>query len=131
MEVKVTSYGLLTASGVVSITLGSLMMFESPLPFLRVSLAVILPSTLVTALFFVFTFRLAYKAHKRRPVTGKEALVGLEGTATTMIESSGGMVRVHGELWSAWAEGPIQTGEKVVVESVKGLKVKVARKQVV
>jgi membrane-bound serine protease (ClpP class) len=130
MEVKVTSYGLLTVGGIIAITLGSLMMFESPFPFLRVSLAIILPATLVTALFFIFTFRLAHNAHKKKPLTGREALIGYEGIATTVVGPAGGMVRVRGEIWSAWSDFEIAAGEKVTVDSVQGLKLKVIKKAV-
>ncbi len=128
LEVKVTSYGLLTASGALSITLGSLMLFDSPLPFLRISLSIIIPATLVTAIFFIVTFRLAYKAHKRRPVTGSEGLVGLEGITKTEVGPQGGMVRVHGEIWSATSDKLIGKDEQVIVEMVSGLKLKVRSK---
>lgn len=127
LEVKVISYGMLTIGGMVSIILGSLMLFESPLPFLKLSLSVIIPAALVTALFFVLTFRLAYKAYKRRPVTGAEGLMGLEGVAKTDITPGGGMVVVHGEFWSAYSDNVIQKDERVVVEDVKGLRVKVKK----
>jgi membrane-bound serine protease (ClpP class) len=129
LEVKVPSYGLLTGSGVISITLGSLMLFESPLPFLRVSLAIIIPATIVTSIFFIITFRLAYRAHKRKPVTGGEGLVGLEGLSRTEIGPQGGTVLVHGEIWSAWSDANIGKDKKVIVEAVSGLKVKVNIKQ--
>jgi membrane-bound serine protease (ClpP class) len=125
LEVKVTSYGMLTIGGIVSIVLGSLMLFESPLPFLKLSLSVIIPAAIVTALFFVLTFRLAYKAYKRKPVTGAEGLIGLEGIAKTDITPGGGMVVVHGEFWSAYSDDVIQKEERVIVEDVKGLRVKV------
>jgi membrane-bound serine protease (ClpP class) len=128
LEVKVTSYGLLTASGALSITLGSLMLFDSPLPFLRISLSIIIPATVVTAIFFIVTFRLAYKAHKRRPVTGSEGLVGLEGITKTEVGPHGGMVRVHGEIWSATSDTLIGKDEQVIVEMVSGLKLKVRSK---
>jgi membrane-bound serine protease (ClpP class) len=103
------------------------MLFDSAMPFLRVSLAVILPAALFTSLFFFITFRLAYKAHLRKPVTGKEGLIGLQGITRTETGPSGGMVRVHGEIWSAWSDDIIAPDEKVIVETVQGLKVKVSR----
>ncbi|MDI6729782.1 MAG: nodulation protein NfeD [Thermodesulfovibrionales bacterium] len=127
LEVKVTSYGMLTIGGIVSMVLGSLMLFESPLPFLKLSLSVIIPAAIVTALFFVLTFRLAYKAYKRKPVTGAEGMIGLEGVAKTDITPGGGMVVVHGEFWSAYSDDVIHKEERVVVEDVKGLRVKVKK----
>ncbi len=128
LEVKVTSYGLLTISGIVSLTLGSLMLFESPMPFLRVSLSIIIPAALITAFFFVITFRLVYKAHNRKHATGSEALVGLEGTAKSDVGPQGGMVQVHGEFWSAYSDAIIVKDEKVTVEAVSGLKLRVRKK---
>jgi membrane-bound serine protease (ClpP class) len=127
LEVKITSYGMLTIGGIASLVLGSLMLFESPLPFFKLSLSVIIPAAVVTALFFVLTFRLAYKAYKRKPVTGAEGLVGIEGVAKTDITSGGGMAMVHGEFWSAYSDEEIKKDEKIIVEDVKGLKVKVRR----
>lgn len=125
LEVKIISHGLLTIGGITSLVLGSLMLFESSAPFYKLSLAIVLPAALVTALFFIFTFRLAYKAYRRKPVTGTEGLVGLEGVAKTDVTPDGGMVFVHGEIWSAYADDVIRKGARVVVEEVKGLKVKV------
>lgn len=127
LEVMITSYGLLSIGGIISFVLGSLMLFESPLPALKLSISVVLPAAIVTALFFAVTFRLAYKAYKRKPVTGTEGLIGLEGIAKTEITPDGGMVIVHGELWSAYSSDVVHKGEKIIVEDVKGLKVKVKK----
>jgi membrane-bound serine protease (ClpP class) len=125
LEVTIISHGLLTIGGIIALVLGSLMLFESSSPLFRLSLTIVLPAALVTALFFVVTFRLAYTAYKRKPVTGAEGLVGLEGVAKTDITPDGGMVFVHGEIWSAYSDEIIRQGERVVVVEVKGLKVKV------
>ncbi|TAN42823.1 MAG: nodulation protein NfeD [Nitrospirae bacterium] len=127
LEVKVTSYGMLTVGGVFCLVLGSMMLFDSPLPFFKVSLSLILPTAIITALFFMLTFRLAYKAYKTKPVTGQEGLVGLEGTAKTNITAHDGMIMVHGELWSAYSDERIAKDESVIITEVKGLKVKVRK----
>lgn len=126
LEVKIVSHGILTLGGIISMIIGSIMLFESPAPFLRLSFYVILPAVLVTALFFVLTFTLAFKAWKRKPVTGAEGLIGLEGIARTDIKDEG-MVYVRGEMWSAYSDEPIQKGEKIKVEAVSGLRLKVKR----
>ena len=38
LEIKVTSYGLLTAGGLVSLVFGSMILMDSPLPELQLSL---------------------------------------------------------------------------------------------
>ncbi|MFH1015210.1 MAG: nodulation protein NfeD [Nitrospirota bacterium] len=128
LEIKIISHGVLTIGGVIAMLLGSLMLFESPGPFMKLSLFLILPAVIVTALFFTVVVGLAYKAYKRKPVTGSEGLIGLEGIANTDITKSSGMVLLHGELWSAYSDETIPKGEVVVVEAVSGLRVKV-RKQ--
>jgi membrane-bound serine protease (ClpP class) len=127
LEVKIASYGMLTVGGIVSIVLGSLMLFDSPSPFFRLSLSIIVPTALVSALFFAFTVRLGYRAHQRRPITGSEGLIGLEGVTTSDVTPSGGMVRVHGEFWSAFSDEPILKDQRIIVERVKGLTLKVKK----
>ena len=125
-EIKIPSYGLLTVGGVVSLALGSIMLFESPLPYLRASLAVILPTVVVTAAFFIFAVTMTVRAHMAKPATGAEGLLGETGTAVTRLALEG-KVFVHGELWNAYSEGPIESGEKVRVVRTEGLKVKVEK----
>ncbi len=127
LEIKIISHGLLTIGGIISMIIGSLMLFESPAPFLRISIYIVLPAVIFTALFFTVTLRLAYKAYKSKPVTGSEGLVGEEGLARTDIAEDGGMVSVHGEIWSAYSDDSISKGEKVVVDSVSNLKIKVSK----
>jgi membrane-bound serine protease (ClpP class) len=126
LEIKVTSYGLLSIGGLISMFMGSLMLFESSLPFFKLSLKVILPGVILTTLFFTLTVFLAVKAYRRKPVTGSEGLIGLEGEAKTDIHDNG-QAYVHGEIWSAWSDEPVSAGEKIVVESMEHLKLKVKK----
>ncbi|MBI5205631.1 MAG: nodulation protein NfeD [Nitrospirae bacterium] len=127
LEIKIVSHGVLTIGGVIAMLLGSLMLFESPGPFMKLSLFLILPAVIVTALFFTVVVGLAYRAYKRKPVTGSEGLVGMEGIANTDITKDSGIVLLHGEIWSAYSDETISKSEKIVVESVSGLKVKVRK----
>lgn len=126
LEIKVTSYGMLTIAGLVSMTIGSMMLFDSPLPFFQLSLKVILPAVMITTLFFSLTVYLAVKAYRRKPVTGAEGLIGLEGEARTEVHHTG-RVFVNGELWQAWSDEPVKAGEKVIVEKVVNLKLKIKK----
>lgn len=127
LEIKVTSHGALTVGGIVALTLGSLMLFDTGSPFVRLSISVIAPAVLLTALFFVLTIRLVYRAHRAQPATGVEGLIGLEGVTKTDVTPEGGMVSLHGETWSAVSSQAISKGERVIVESIKGLTVTVRR----
>lgn len=128
LEVKITSGGILTIGGIISMIIGSIMLFESPGPFIKLSIYLIVPAVLITAFFFSLTVGLAVKAWKRKPVTGVEGLTGLEGVAHTDV-FEGGMVLVHGEYWRAYSDEPIKKGERVIVESVSGLRIKVRKEE--
>lgn len=128
LEIKIVSYGLLTLGGIACVILGSIMLIDSEDPLLRISLSMIIPSAVVSAIFFILTFRLAYKAHKPKPVTGTEALLGAEGVAKTTIDEREGTVFVNGELWSARSETPIEEQSQIVVYDIKGLTLWVRKK---
>lgn len=87
----------------------------------------IIGAIVLLILFFGILIKLSIDAHKRRPVTGKEGIIGCEGVATTDITSDGGMVLMSGEAWSAYSDDIIQKKTKVVVDGIKGLKIKVKR----
>jgi membrane-bound serine protease (ClpP class) len=125
-EIKLTSYGLLTVGGVVCLALGSIMLFESPVPFLRASLGVIIPTVLVTAAFFIFALTMAIKAQMAKPATGSEGLTGETGVARTRLDPEG-KVFVHGEFWNAYTDGTIEEGEKIRILKAEGLRVKVEK----
>jgi len=127
LEVKIPSYGLLTVGGIVSLVLGSLMLFESPLPFLRVSWEVIAAATVTTALFFIFAIGFALRAQQRKPTTGREGLVGEVGEAVDAFKNGQGQVLVHGEIWQATSSDKIKKGDPIKVVGVAGLKIKVQK----
>lgn len=127
LEVKITSYGLLTAGGIVSLVLGSLMLFESPLPFLRVSWEVIAAATITTALFFLIAIGFAIRAQRRKPATGREGLVGEIGEAADTFKKGRGQVMVHGEFWQAVSSDSIKAGDAIRVTGVDGLKIEVEK----
>jgi membrane-bound serine protease (ClpP class) len=118
LEVKVTSYGLLTIGGVISFILGSLMLFNGPIPALRVSMGVVLPTAVVVAFLTGFLLTRVLKAHRQRPMTGYEGMVGDVGRAIGELAPNG-KVAVHGEYWDATATGgTIPAGSAVRVVAV-------------
>jgi membrane-bound serine protease (ClpP class) len=120
-EVKVVSHGILTIGGIISLILGSLILYESPDPALRVSLAVMLPAVALISLFFVAVISLAVKAQLRKPETGMEGMVGKEGVAITAVHQEG-KVLVGGEYWNAESVRGISEGSRIKVLGMKGLK---------
>jgi len=120
MEMKIVSYGLLSVAGVVALFLGSLMLFEGETPQTRLSWQVLIPTVLTISIFFVVIAGLAFKAQVSKPRTGDKGLVGEIGVVRQKIDPQG-KVFVHGELWYAKAEEPIEVGTEVRVTGVANL----------
>jgi membrane-bound serine protease (ClpP class) len=119
-EAKFATHGVLTIGGIALLTLGGLLLVDSPIPEMRVHLltafAVSIPLGLITA----FLMTIAIKARRNKVVTGAQGLVGEMGVAQTSL-SPQGKVFVHGELWDAVAASPLPPGQMVIVRSIDGL----------
>jgi len=127
-EIKIISYGLLSVAGVISMVLGSIMLMNTDVPFLKISWMVILPAALLSALFFAVAIGLAVKVHKRPPSTGVEGLIGEQGEASTDIDPEG-KVFLHGEIWDARSKEPVRKGEKITVAGIDHMTV-IVKKQI-
>ena len=114
MEIKVTSYGLLSIAGVISLLLGSLMLFENEGAHVRLAWRVLIPTISLVSAFFVCVAALAFKAQVSKPRTGDLGLVGEIGVVRKRIAPEG-KVFVHGELWFARSRSPLAEGTKVRV----------------
>lgn len=126
LEIKVASHGMLSFAGVLSLTLGSLMLFRVPGSTGRLAMSVFIPTILVISGFFVTVATLAFRAQIRKPETGPEGLVGAIGEVKQDLAPHG-KVFVSGELWNAEADEKILSGEKILVVSVENLKLKVKK----
>ena len=119
-EAKFATHGVLTVGGIVLLTLGGLLLVDSPIPEMRVhlltALAVSIPLGLITA----FLMTIAVRARRNKIVTGEQGLIGETGVAQTAL-SPQGKVFVHGELWDAIASAPLPIGQLVVVRRIDGL----------
>jgi len=126
LEVKVPSHGALTIGGVISMLIGSFMLINSPSPYMKISVLVIIVTVLTVALFFIFAVGLGLKAQKRKPTTGDKGLLGDIGIARSRIDPDG-YVFIQGELWNAYSDSPIESGQKVKVVAVENLTLKVVK----
>lgn len=126
LEVKIASYGMLSFAGVLSLVLGSLMLFRFPDRSSQLAMSVFVPTVATVSLFFVSVATLAFRAQVKKPVTGVEALEGLTGEVKVDLAPVG-KVFVNGELWIAESDEVIRAGEKVRVVSVENLRLKVTK----
>jgi membrane-bound serine protease (ClpP class) len=123
-EIKVISHGILTIGGIVSLLIGSLMLFQTPEGSLRVSWSVLIPAVAITSLFFVAVIGIAVKSQMRKTLGGMEGMEGEKGQAMTDVFAEG-KVLIRGEYWNARSDVPVARGSEVRVIRVEHLSVKV------
>lgn len=122
LEIKVTSYGLLTVGGVVSLVFGAMMLIDAPEPELRLSLGFVLPTVIGLAGLAIFLVRLGLASQRRPAVSGPAAIIGATGRVLTpLAPGATGQVRVQGEIWRARATEPIAVDAAVRVDAMDGL----------
>jgi membrane-bound serine protease (ClpP class) len=128
-EIKVISHGLLSIGGVISLTLGSLLLFRTADAHLGVALGVLIPVVLVVSGFFLTVGSLAIKAYRRKPQTGDQGILGEVGRVRYAIRpDTPGKIFVHGEIWNARSMETLDPGESVEVIGIDHLLLTVKKK---
>src|SRR5437868_13666751 len=123
-EAKFASHGVLTVGGIALLTLGGLLLVDSPIPEMRVHLATALAVSIPLGFITAFLMTIALRARRNKIVTGEQGLVGETGVVQAAL-SSRGKVFVHGEIWDAVSSTNLPAGASVVVRSVEGLQLRV------
>ena len=123
-EIKVISHGILTIGGIISLMIGSLILFASPDPALRVSLKIMIPMLAIISLFFAGVIALVLNAQMRKHITGEEGMIGREGRTITDVYKEG-KVFIKGEYWNAFSDVLVEKGKAVRVVKVDGLRIRV------
>jgi len=123
-EIKVQSYGLLSLAGLISLILGSVMLFEN----VSVSLRLMMPTIVLIGGFFVAIAFLAFRAYRRTPKGGMEGLLGEMGVVEERIDPVG-LIFAHGEHWKATSEEVAEEGEKVRIIGSRGLELIVKKEE--
>jgi membrane-bound serine protease (ClpP class) len=126
LDIKAPTHGALTAAGVLSLIIGSLVLFNSPqMPgFQRVPVPLIIGTSLASGALFFVIMMFAVRAQTIPVRMGIESLIGRVGVARSSLQP-GGQIQVGGERWSAElapGEAPLENGDQVEVVAVQGLK---------
>ncbi len=114
--------GALGIGGLAAFLVGALFLFEgggTDIEF-AVSRWLILGSVVTTAGLMLSVVGIAVSSRKRTPVTGSEEMIGMRGEVVGWADTRGS-VRVHGEIWSARAQRPLQVNDAVRVTGREGL----------
>jgi membrane-bound serine protease (ClpP class) len=123
-EVFVPSFGALGIGGLIAFVIGSIILFDEEGTDYAVSLPLIATLSVTTAGFFLFVVGAAVKARNRPVVSGMEELLGATGEVIEDFAGKG-RIRIHGEIWWAESAVPLHGGDKVRVDSIEGLVLRV------
>ena len=116
IDAHVVSHGALTVSGLISLVVGSLLLFHNaPAPYNHVNAPLLVGFAIVLGGAWVFALTKAVQVRRRPVSVGPQTIIGEVGTARR-----DDMVFVHGELWRAKpvANGPLRPGQRVRVSGV-------------
>lgn len=127
-DIYAPTHGVLTFGGVISFFLGVLMLFNRSEPGFQLSLAYIIPATLLTAAFFLFVVGAGLRAQFLPVRAGRETMLGKTTAAMSRIDNSSGRVFVEGEYWNAISDMPVEPGQSVEIVGISGLTLKVKPK---
>ncbi len=123
-EAKFATHGVMTAGGIALLTLGGLLLVDSPIPEMRVHLVTALAVSIPLGIITAFLMTIAVKARRNKIVTGEQGLIGATAVVQTAL-SPQGKVFIRGELWNAIASTSLPVGQLVVVRGVEGLTLQV------
>jgi membrane-bound serine protease (ClpP class) len=126
LEAKFPSHGILAGTGVIALIFGTLTLVEGPIPELRVRLTTAIACGLAFGLITAFLVRIAVRARRNKVLVGPQALLGATGVAQQPIAPHG-QILIHGELWQAESNSPIDSGDSVRVCAVRDLTLLVER----
>ena len=128
VDIYTPTHGVLTVGGIVAFFFGALMLFDRANPAFRLSLSIIIPATVVTALFFIAIVGAGLRAQFLPVRAGRETMVGKVTPALARIDASSGKVFIEGEYWNAVSETVVEKGQPVEVIGFDGLTLKVKPK---
>lgn len=114
------THGILTLGGVVALTIGAVFLIDTPIPAMRIRLSVASAAAITLGVISALLLRLVLRARRRKPVTGREGLIGERGIVRSPLAPEG-MVMVHGELWRARSRTEVPAGAGIRVREVHGL----------
>src|SRR5699024_9495201 len=124
-EAFTPTFGILITGGTVSFFLGALMLFQDLPESMELSWAWLIPSTILTALFFIWIATEGIRVQFTSNITGKESMVGQEAKVINDIDSEGGRIFINGEYWNAVSEKEFQKGEYCEVQEIDCLTIRV------
>jgi membrane-bound serine protease (ClpP class) len=129
MELKVTSYGLLTIGGIACFFFGAMLLFDPDKTDIRIPMTDIITASILLALIVAGLLLFVISSMKRKHTAGWEGLKGMNAKACERIDAGKeGKVFVNGEYWTAKAKENIEKDDEVVVTGGENLLLHINKK---
>ena len=128
VEAALPSFGAIGATGVIAFTVGGILLMNAEIPGLTIHPTYLALASLTCAAIVIALVVLAVRSHRKRVVSGKEALVGEQGVVLSVAPDEI-YARVQGEMWRVACKQPLATGDHVRVRRVDGLTLHVEHEQ--
>jgi len=125
-EAMVPSFGIFGFGGIVSFTIGAIILIDTDVGAFRIGIPIILATGIISLAFVFVTISLAMKMRHKPTVSGVDSMRGMHGIAMTDFKE-GGQVRVQGELWNAVSDHTIMKDDVIQVAQVNGLQLTVEK----
>jgi membrane-bound serine protease (ClpP class) len=125
-EAFIPAFGVLGIGGIISLALGSLLLFDTPTSDFAVDRSIVFTAVATLGIFVFAISYLVVRSQAAAPTLGMKGLIGKVGEARGKL-SPNGKVFVHGEYWNAQGDGEIESGERVKVVGYDGMRLKVVR----
>jgi len=128
-EIFITSFGLLSIAGIVSLSAGLYILFSKGGNMgIKVSFPIIILLVLFFGTIILVIGGLIIKDLRKKSVTGTEGMLGIVGEILDWDnEKMAGKVLAHGEIWSATSVDRLTKGDKIEVIDINNLILKVKK----
>ena len=127
-EAFTTTFGLLTAGGIASLVIGSLILFPGGDSMFQINPWLIAAVAIFFTVLLVFVVNRVVAAHRRQTTTGREELLGNTAIVRTALKPEGTVFH-EGEIWAAVLDkGQAEPKEEVHISKIDGLKLYVTKK---
>lgn len=132
------SFGILGIGGVVAFIIGSIMLMDTQIPAFQIALPVILAVAAASAGMMIIVLRMLLRSRRHPVVSGVTTLTGAIGVVmrlsgandeVNITHANKAQVKLHGEIWNAQADHPLQPGDRVRVIAVDGLTLQVEKEE--
>ncbi|MCW8879333.1 MAG: nodulation protein NfeD [Kangiellaceae bacterium] len=123
-EAFAPSFGILGMGGIAAFSIGSFMLLDSEVPGYQIAPALIVSTSIASAVLLIFIVSMIIKSRRSPEVSGQKELINHTAIATESFDGLG-RVMIRGEVWQAISEQPISKSQQVKVVAIDGLTLKI------